>query len=108
MSVNDSPVSQQIDRIEILLQSLCLYSQQAPTESAMKSTMPFCYDEMKFHEWLQWVLIPRTRDLISTGQPLPSVSNIYAIAEIELLALPQDTDELLSAVQKLDELFKQY
>lgn len=100
-------IARQIDLIESLLKMLGLYSQTPPPASALQSTVPFCYDQLLFHEWLQWVLVPKTRHLLQNKQPLPGSSNIHAVAEIEFSQLPQDTDELLLAIRTLDELFKQ-
>lgn len=100
-------IARQIDLIESMLLNLGLYTQEAPPESALNSTVPFCYDQLLFHEWLQWVLLPKTRHLLANKLPLPSTSNIHAVAEIEFTQLPYDTDELLLAIRTLDELFKQ-
>lgn len=100
-------IARQVDAIECMLNTLGLYSQEPPPESALISTVPFCYDQLPFHEWIQWVLIPKTRHLLASNMPLPSTSNIHAVAEIEFAQLPHDTDELLMAIRALDELFKQ-
>ncbi|HEY9052859.1 MAG TPA: YqcC family protein [Gammaproteobacteria bacterium] len=100
-------IARQIDLIESILKALDLYSQESPPESALNSSVPFCYDQLLFHEWLQWVLLPKTRHLLAYKMPLPSSSNIHAVAEIEFTQLPHDTDELLLAIRTLDELFKQ-
>ncbi len=100
-------IARQIDLIESMLKALDLYTKESPPESALNSSVPFCYDQLPFHEWLQWVLLPKTRYLLEGKLPLPSSSNIHAVAEIEFAQLPFDTDELLMAIRTLDELFRQ-
>lgn len=100
-------IARQIDLIESLLKNLGLFSLESPPLAALKSSVPFCYDQLLFHEWLQWVLLPKTRHLLDNQLPLPASSNIHAVAEIEFTQLPYNTEELLLAIRTLDELFRQ-
>ena len=99
-------ILKQLDIIEQQLVDLELLSQQ-PSEAALNSNMPFACDQMDFHDWLQWVLIPRTRHSIEKNISAGMSSNIAAMAEIELSRISKNTDRLLLAIQQLDELFNQ-
>jgi len=87
------------------MQDLELYSHTPPDASAFASSVPFCYDTMSFLEWLQWVMFPKTRELIAKQLPLPTVCEIHPLAEEEFKLLEQETDALLEEIRKLDELF---
>ena len=92
------------DAMEEELRRLGLWEQAAPPADAVCSQAPFCYDTLRFHQWLQWVFIPRTRGLLAQGQPLPERSEIYPLAQESLHALDQDTDYLLSLIADFDQL----
>ncbi len=76
-----------------------------PSPEAMASLMPFMYDTLKPHEWLQWVFIPRTRALIEAGGRLPGNCNIHPLAEHHLAARSDiDSTRLLALVLAIDTL----
>ena len=100
-------IMKQLNEIENIMRSIGLYSSEAPPHHAFSSNLPFCCDQMLFHEWLQWVLIPSTRYLLAENKVLPYRNHIFTVAETEMAGLPQDTDDLLSAIHTLDELFRQ-
>lgn len=87
------------------MQELSLSSSHPPAPSAFNSSAPFCYDTMTLLEWLQWVMFPRTRELLDKNLPLPTVCEIHPLAEEEFKQYTQNTDTLLSALLKLDNLF---
>ena len=93
-----------IDAMEVELRRIGLWEQDPPPPAALRSQAPFCYDSLRFHQWLQWVFIPRTRGLLDKGQSLPERSEIYPLAQESLNALNQDTDRLLSLIADFDQL----
>ncbi len=107
MTIVDRPVliKTQIQRIEQLMQEIDLYSNQRPDDAAFNSSVPFCYDTMSFLEWLQWVMFPKTCELIDRQLPLPTVCEIHPLAEEEFKLIEQQTDALLAEIQELDRLF---
>ena len=98
-------IKQQIQRIELMLQELDLYSEQRPDDRAFTSTAPFCYDTMSFLEWLQWVMFPRACEMIDKSLPLPTVCEIHPLAEEEFKLIVAETDTLLAEIRALDRLF---
>ena len=60
---------------------------------------------MSLLEWLQWVMFPKTRELIERQRPLPTVCEVYPLAEEEFKLLTVDTNSLLEEIQALDQLF---
>lgn len=98
-------IKAQIQRIESMLRSMELHSDQRPDDSAFESAVPFCYDTMSFLEWLQWVMFPRTFEMIEKQLPLPTVCEIHPLAEEEFRLLERETDALLAEIELLDRLF---
>ena len=105
MDERPEKIELEIQLIEQLLREMGLYSSQRPDDSAFDSNVPFCYDTMSFLDWLQWVMFPKTRELISRELPLPTVCEIHPLAEEEFKLIDQETDALLAEIDKLDRLF---
>ena len=98
-------LEQVLTDIESELQALDLWEEIPPPAEALMSTVPFCYDTMSFLDWLQWVMFPKTRELISRDLPLPTVCEIHPLAEEEFKLIEQETDALLAEIGALDRLF---
>ena len=105
MQNRPAKIESQIRRIEELMREIDLYAYVPPEKSAFESDVPFCYDTMSFLEWLQWVMFPKTRELIRKQLPLPTVCEIQPLAEEEFKLLDQDTESLLEEIGRLDQLF---
>jgi uncharacterized protein YqcC (DUF446 family) len=100
-----SQIEAQILRIEAAMREINLYTKQRPDESAFTSATPFCYDTMRFLDWLQWVMFPKTRELMAKNLPLPTFCEIHPLAEDEFKLYAEDTDHLLAEILVLDQLF---
>ena len=88
--------------IEAEMRRIELWDQEPPSPQALASTMPFCYDTLQFHQWIQWILLARLRQLIEQGMPLPGNSEIFPLAEHSFAELPHETDRLLQLIADLD------
>lgn len=101
---------QQNARMRELLQALedelrrqHLWSSTAPDAHAMSSVVPFMYDTLKLHEWLQWIFVPRTRAVIDARKSLPGNCTIHPLAEHEFSRLKEvDTFRLLELILEID------
>jgi uncharacterized protein YqcC (DUF446 family) len=105
MNNRSAEIIQQIQKIESVMKDLELYASVRPEDSAFVSSAPFCYDTMSLLEWLQWVMFPKTRELIAREMPLPTVCEIHPLAEEEFKLLEQETAVLLEEILRLDHLF---
>ena len=74
---------EQLQQLQAELQLQKLWSSVAPDPKALESTVPFMYDTLKIHEWLQWVYIPRLHALIDADGVLPHQSHVFPLAEHE-------------------------
>jgi uncharacterized protein YqcC (DUF446 family) len=93
--------------LEAELRRIGLWEEAAPEKQALESTLPFCHDSLEFHQWLQWVLIPKTRELIEKDIALPTTSDIAALAEYRFEQMPQETDALLKLIREFDRLLSE-
>lgn len=94
--------------LERELRRLRLWQQAPPSLEALASTLPFCVDSLEFHQWLQFVLLPKLQAIISNEAELPSACNISAYAE-EVYQAPEITNKqtLLAIIKRLDETITQ-
>ena len=72
-----------LQQLEAELQVQKLWSATAPDPKALESTIPFMFDTLKIHEWLQWVYIPRLHAVIDANGVLPHQSHVFPLAEHE-------------------------
>ncbi|MGP9827673.1 YqcC family protein [Ectopseudomonas khazarica] len=68
--------------IERELRVLGWWQELAPSAAALASQEPFCVDTLTFEQWLQWIFLPRMKQLLEAGAALPSVSGIQPMAEM--------------------------
>ncbi len=89
--------------VEQEMQGLRLWSAMPPSPEALSSVMPFMYDTLKPHQWLQWIFIPRTRAVIDARGRLPGNCNIHPLVEHELSRREDlDATRLLELVLVID------
>jgi uncharacterized protein YqcC (DUF446 family) len=92
-------------RIERELQRVGLWGADSPPAEALASAMPFCHDTLAFHEWLQWIFLPRMRALLHAGERPPHPCRIHALAEHSFAEKAEETTELLSAIADFDAMY---
>lgn len=90
--------------LETALKAEGLWSASAPSPMALASTAPFAIDTLSFDNWLQFLFLPRMRQLLSTGMPLPTTLKIAPAAE---LGLPGSAVRTLTVVKQIDEMFNE-
>ncbi|WP_322628232.1 YqcC family protein [Halothiobacillus sp.] len=84
-------------------------SSPQPSVEALSSTVPFCFDTLEFHAWLQWVFLPRMKQAVHEVTALPAACSIAPLAEYRFAEIQDyDTDELLTLLVQFDELATQY
>jgi uncharacterized protein YqcC (DUF446 family) len=100
-------LADQLLLIERELRLQGLWAAQAPAPEALASTTPFCVDTLPFEGWLQWIFLPRMKQLLESGSALPRVSGIRPMAEeayksegsrlLRLIELLGEVDQALAA-----------
>lgn len=81
-----------------------LWETEAPSDAALSSLAPFCHDTLHFHQWLQWVFLPKMQMIVEADEGWPSTSDIFPLAEYSFQKLEQDTVPLLALIQQFDNL----
>jgi len=81
-----------------------LYSEQPPTTAQLASSEPFAVDTMRFEQWLQFVFVPKLRQMIEESQALPKAIAILPMAEQTFFARNIDAPMVLSTLAKIDAL----
>ena len=97
-----SELAQRLDSVEQALKRLQLWSNAAPSETALQSQQPFCVDTLAFEQWLQFVMIPKFRQMIAASIPLPAQCAIAEMAEEAFKEI--DEKELVECIRAIDQL----
>ena len=90
--------------IEAQLRQLGLWDKIPPSSQALASTEPFCVDTLTLPQWLQFVFIPTMYQLLEEGAVLPERCGIAPMAEEFFLGNGHGIDELVLALEKIDDL----
>lgn len=97
-------VAQQILLIERELRVQGWWEEQAPSAEALASVEPFCVDSLAFEQWLQWIFLPRMKDMLEAGAALPRVSGIQSMAEMVYQQQPSVARRLVELLGEFDRL----
>lgn len=105
MTHSYSELSQLIEKIEIEMRAIGIWGDELPSAEALASTMPFCYDTLEFGEWLQWIFLPRIKQLIDQEMPLPDKCDIAPLAEVWIneRELAQKGVDLMLIIREFDQ-----
>ena len=90
--------------IERELQVQGWWGEEAPSDEALASTVPFAVDTLSFEQWLQWIFLPRMKIIIELGHPLPSASGILIMAETVFVDRPEQSRVLRRLLAEFDQL----
>lgn len=100
-----------LERIEAELNCLGLWQTHFPSSQALASTEPFAMDTLDFHQWLQFIMLPRMWSMLDGEHPLPQNIAVSPMAthvyreEMEhhegLIASLREFDILLSGADPL-------
>jgi uncharacterized protein YqcC (DUF446 family) len=73
------------DKIEEEMRRIGVWQDAPLPEAAYQSSRAFCGDTMSFYQWLQFVLLPRVRNVIATRGHFPPRSQVgaYAVRELD-------------------------
>jgi uncharacterized protein YqcC (DUF446 family) len=94
--------------LEAEMRQRLLWDPVAPDPAALASTQPFCIDTLIFPQWLQFVFLPRMRELLDAGRALPAQCSIAEMGEMyfgaaagaEVIALLREIDRAVVAAAR--------
>lgn len=97
-------LQQRIDEIEAEMKRIGLWH-SAPLDPAQRAfKRAFGADTMSFSQWLQFVFIPRVREIIAERGRFPGQSQVGAQAVREFDGY-NEADQLISFLNRFDTLF---
>ncbi len=70
-----------LKKLQAVMVSEGLWSEQIPSAAALGSRQPFACDTLSFEQWLQFIFIPRLHEMLSRGEMAPPM-NILAMAQM--------------------------
>ncbi|PLY15633.1 MAG: hypothetical protein C0631_06620 [Sedimenticola sp.] len=108
MTQDHQRIEQLLTQLEEEMRGLSIWGDQPPDPTAFASTLPFYHDRMGFHEWLQWVFVPRIARLAEQRIDFPGKCDIAPMSEVwfeqkqmvqavNLVRILQELDRQLSA-----------
>ena len=104
MDARTPAVAEQLLLIERELRLQGWWEAQAPDAQALSSQLPFCVDTLAFEQWLQWIFLPRMKQMLEAGAELPSVSGIQSMAEQVYDGQPEKARTLIKLLGEFDQL----
>lgn len=90
--------------VEATLRTHGMWDQTRPPAEALVSEQPFCIDTLRFEQWLQWIFLPRMKEILEDCRPLPVKSSIFSYAQEYLRKDAPPTTDLLELVKRFDDL----
>jgi uncharacterized protein YqcC (DUF446 family) len=97
-------IADQLLLIERELRVLGHWGEISPSVEALASVEPFCVDTLEFEQWLQWIFLPRMKQILEENLPLPNASGILAMAEMVYASRPGHGLGLQRLLAQFDEL----
>lgn len=95
-------LSSTLQQLEAELRRLGWWEEAPPGPQALASTQPFHADTLAFQQWLQWIFIPRIRELIASEGRLPGRCEITPMGEVAWREKSDEVEKLLSLLRSLD------
>jgi uncharacterized protein YqcC (DUF446 family) len=90
--------------VEATLRTHGMWDQNRPPADALGSEQPFCIDTLRFEQWLQWIFLPRMKEILEDSRPLPVKSGILSYAQEYLRKGAPPTTGLLELIKRFDDL----
>ena len=97
-------VARSLDEIEAEIKRIGYWSAEPLPKAAYQFKAAFAMDTMTFVQWLQFVFIPRVRDILAKQGTFPSQSLVGVQAMREFDG-DEDASRLVSLLSQFDELF---
>lgn len=93
--------------LEAALREHRLWEANSPPLAALSSQQPFCFDTLRFTQWLQFVFVERLKDIIECCGALPTRSGIVPIAEENFKGVAYDAQRIIRVLAQFDALIEQ-
>ncbi len=104
MSNDRIVISELLIDVECELRRLKVWEDERPPAEALLSTQPFAVDTLSFTQWLQFIFIPRIRNIIESEGALPQKCDIAPMAEEYFRGQFMLVEDLIQTLNKIDEV----
>ena len=104
MAADYKTIEQKIDEIEGELKGIGYWQEEPLPAEAYNITKPFGMDTMTGEQWLQFILVPRVRSMLSGEGEFPQGSSIASWARKEFSG-SVEADNLVTMLYQFDRLF---
>ena len=100
-------VDQRISQIEAEMRLNGMWQEKPPPAEALVITQAFGGDKLAFEQWLQFVFIPRVRQIITERGQFPARSQVadQAFREWKMWGDAPNVDDLLKLLREFDAMF---
>ncbi len=98
-------IARQADAIEAEMRRIGLWQDMPLKPEQYQFQRAFAGDTMAFPQWLQFIFLPRVRDIIAKHGQFPASSQVAAYAIREFDTYPQDTSRLHQLLYDFDRMF---
>jgi uncharacterized protein YqcC (DUF446 family) len=103
--VDRSDVEAHINEIETEMRKIGMWSDKQPPPEAFEFTRAFAMDTMAFSQWLQFIFIPRVREILQSGADFPVQSQVGAQAIREFDG-QYEADHLVTLLSAFDRVIE--
>lgn len=103
-------INDALNTLESELIRVDLWSDEPPTPEQLASREPFGVDTMTFEQWLQWIFIPKLREMINMPafNGMAHSSDIHTMADYLFKDYPENTDNVTKIIQSIDKLLNEF
>lgn len=91
-------------QVEVNLRASGRWQQKQPAADALASALPFCVDTLSMEQWLQWIFLPRMKQILENQKPLPARSAIFEYAQDCFDESDSSAAQLLALIKRFDKL----
>ena len=100
-------VDQKISQIEAEMRRIGMWQAKPPPAQALVITQAFGGDKLAFEQWLQFVFIPRVRQIITERGQFPAKSQVadQAYREWKMAGSDPRVDRLIELLREFDGMF---
>jgi len=99
-------VAAQIDAIESEMKRVGLWQEEPLEPERLEFTRAFAGDTMAFQQWLQFIFVPRVREIVAARGTFPSQSQVAARAVREFDGFDEASD-LVRLLSEFDSQFEE-
>lgn len=99
-------IAEHLQQLEDELHALELWggSAKRPSDQVLAQLSPMGINEIEFHEWLEYVLVERFRELLEQELPLPDYMLVHTCAQEVYRGEWGKYRKLIGILQELDKL----